>query len=749
MRAFKDLKKVGQYLICQNKFNNRISQTRIQSHQYLHRNINFAFCIFQKSQSDFFKQIDIKNTQSSSLFGEFIHKIKEIDDVEEALLFCSNILIEFELRMEVRNSLQLCSLAIDLTKKLSSGKGISTYLYFKAKYILLITYQGLVNQSKNEAQDLLVFYQVSREQLSLSEKIEMNQMLAQIFSLIEQYEQCEQLLEQALTLIQSSTIEISKNKLVKIYSLLYSISFMNKNYEKAKEYGLQLYEILQNNKNHDETYTIQNLLLGIYLCSKNLNQESDAQQVLELLQNLDQIPNLNPQDLKESSFKLKVKFNQYQNKKLARDINQKDKDNALFYNQIIDQYTQFVQKQQCNEGIQHFKKLQSELNREKDILRYLFLQDTIASLHSCLQNYQQAIELCLNTHEILLKERNYALYDDRLTFQNITLLKQFYYQTKQFQKTIEWGEKWHSYCINYNLFDHFDEGVAFSLQIQMASLNLQGQTQHCLEYSNFAQDYLEKFNQELELLEVYLIKTSLYIKLNKPDEVERYTKLAAKIYHNNKDAVKPQAEQLFYSANLYLIMTFFQKEDDKKIVEFGKDYIDLAKKYEKQDYEKTFMFKLLICYQIGVKLFNENNFNESYTYFSQCLELSKYDEKLQKNFDHKVLIYQTSIYFKQDKVKEAEQSLNELQLLFEQFPQGIQKDQIEVQILAFQSNLHYSKNDINKFLETVQKQLEKQTSKIKQLQKKQKTILKELLSESDYSNQVQNLIQKYNINLNN
>ncbi|KAL4472488.1 hypothetical protein ABPG74_018437 [Tetrahymena malaccensis] len=737
MRAFKGLKKVGQYLICQNKFNNRISQTRIQSHQHLHRNINFTFCIFEKSQSDFLKQIDIKNTQSSTLFSEFIQKVKEIDDVEEALLFCQNILIEFELRMEVRNALHICSLAIDLTKKLSSGKGISKYLYFKAKYILLITCQGLVNQSKKEAQDLLVFYQVSRDQLSLSEKMELSEILAQIFLFIKQYEQCEYFLEQTLTYIQSSTIEISNNQLIKIYSLLYSIYFMNKNYEKAKEYGLQLYEILQNNMQYIETDTIQNLLLGIYFCYKNLKQETDAQQVLELIKTSELIPNVNLLDIsgmKESYFELRVNFNQNQYNNLAIDIHQKDKDNQLFYNEIIQLDSQFQQKEQYYEGIQHFKKLQSELNREKDLLRFLFLQDKIANLHLCLQKGQQGIELCLNTHEILLKERNYALYEDQQQLFKIQLsFSDSFTKRSNFKKLLS-GEK-----------------NALCLKIQIQSLDQEGQTQYCLEYSNFAQDYLEKFKQELDLLEVYIVKATLYIKLNQIDEVERYIKLAAKIYSTNKNIVLPQIEQLFYQANLYLISNFFQKADYKKTFEFGKDFIELANKYEEYDNQQICWIKFLICSQLGLKLYKENNFKESYTYFSQSLQLSKNKDSIKQNCNHQVLIHQTSNCFKLNIIKEAEQNLNELQNLFEQFPQGlgVKKEFIEDKILEFQSNLHYSKNNINQFLETVKKQLEKQTTKIKQLEKSQKAILRELLSESNYSNQVQNLIQSYNVDINN
>ncbi|KAL4499858.1 hypothetical protein ABPG72_015207 [Tetrahymena utriculariae] len=747
MRAFKGLKRFGYNFISQNKCITRIAQYKIQSPQCLQRNIHFTFSIFQKSQSDYFKQIDIDNIQSSILLGQFNQRIKQIDDVEEALLFCRNILTEFELRMEVRSALHICILAIDLTKKLSSGQGISAYLYFQAKHALLINDLGLVDQARKESQELLVFYQVSREQLSLSEKIEVNLQLAQIFSYIKQYEQCEYLLEQSLSLIQSSsTFEVSKNQLFRIYSLLYSISFMKKDYKKAKEYGLLLYEILENSKENELSDLVQNLLLGIYFCFQKLGQENEAQQVLELLKKFEEIPKKNPLNLKEKQFKQTLNYLN-KDKKLARDIHLKDKENAFFYNEIIQLYEHFVLKNQCDQGIQHFKKLQSELNQEKDLLRYLFLQDTIASLLSCQQNFKQAIEQCLNTHEILLKLRNQALYDDRLTFQNITILKQLHYQAKEFQKAIEWGEKWHCYCLNYNLFDHYDKGMAFSLQIQMASLNILQQTQQCLEYSNFSQDYLETFQDKLGLLEVYLIKTSLYIKLNQPQEVERYTRLAAKIYHINKTTVKPQVEQLFYNANLYLVFIFFKNDDEKSYLEFGKDYIELAKKYEKHDQKQTLFLKSIIYYELGVKSFEEKNFKESQSQLSQCLDLSKSDKELNVIYQ-KALICYTSTCIKQDMIREAEDSLSTLQKLFEQLPQGIEKNFIEIQLLAFQSNLHYKKNEINKFIETVEKQLEKQTSNKKQLQSQQKVILKDLLQANNYTTQVQNLIQKHNINLN-
>lgn len=57
-----------------------------------------------------------------------------------------------------------------------------------------------------------------------------------------------------------------------------------------------------------------------------------------------------------------------------------------------------------------------------------------------------------------------------------------YEKSRDLKLSIDWGEKWHSYCVKYNLFDNESEVLETNMITHVDTLQKAGRVKEALEY---------------------------------------------------------------------------------------------------------------------------------------------------------------------------------------------------------------------------------------------------------------------------
>ncbi|KAL4472484.1 hypothetical protein ABPG74_018433 [Tetrahymena malaccensis] len=695
----------------------------------------------QRIQFNFGTFVRQQNLKSISSIDDVLVNIDNARDKEQAVWICRQAIEQLKEKTKFDSSLQVCDIGMELSKKLSSEEQIKEYIFFMAKKIEIVYQQNNDYEMNYLAKQLYAYFMVSKEQLNASQKFRLALFLADSVSSVGLQELQNKFLQEALGLFQTnSTLEITNDQIYRLYMMHFNYNFQKQSYQEALNYVNMAYNLVNNEK---QALQAQKALICQYLCHKLLKQPKECKQTVENLKQYQSITGFKLEQIDSISY--------FPNeKKFSFEVESKNEkenlynDNEEFFENMKEKRDKFLENNNLNEGIQYFEYLIQDLHNSQDVLKILFLRECQSFLYSQQNNLNKSLEISLKNHQELLSLRNNILHDDQLTQLNIYQIKLFYFMLNDFQKSYEWGQKFESFCKQFNLYNIKNQKLALSSQLQITSLYNLNKMDEALNQCNLALQYLQKFNYREMAFEVKMMKVEIYTKLN---QIEQIIQEIRSVIDQSKYDVSKQStySQIYYQALKQISLHFVMMDDRKNIIFFGKEYLKVRQTYE--DSHQMIQLRVAILFNLSQQLISEKNYFEAEEITRECLQLASTDMEIKDFYIRQVFQY-IPLAIKVSKIDEAEEYLKIAQSFYEKDIQNPNdKQNALISLVQIQSIIFSLKKNFDKSLEFFAKQLVLQQNSKEPLTKQQRQILKQLLEDQAYSKQVKELVEKYNIDL--
>ncbi|EAR97658.2 hypothetical protein TTHERM_00617810 (macronuclear) [Tetrahymena thermophila SB210] len=716
---------------------------------------------------------------SETLMKRFQDNIEKIDNSDLVNQFCVYFIQQFENRIETQKAIQICDYAIDRQQKNYSP---TTLMYFMGQKILLKYEQGDLNDMNKLADQLYALYLFSREILDSTTRIKYQSYLAETMAKVNLVEHAERYLNGTVDSLQNDErIDLSWGEVYDLYYIHFGCYFLQQKYEQALHYGLVAYQMMKGNPFVSPSF----ILLGIYQCLKFINNELGQQQVLlELLKypqdginlsNIDKLvfvpfkkkqKNLASSNLllthqksddiekvQQKQFRDQILYDfNYANFPLVNILKQKiSKQSDTIWNEKDDKGRFFIEQNKIDKGIEYYKDILTKLDSIRDQEKIIQVSDRLAYLYSKIDEFDKALELSLEAHQRILKLRNNILMKDNMTLQNILYIKFFYHSKNDYAKSVEWGKKWHAYCIQYNIFDIYDDFIVENLFSQASSLILLNQQEEALEYCKFIQEYLEKFNNEDMLRALHGMLFNIYSDINNLPEALKNGQVVIDYYNKNLKILTQREKNLLYQSVLKCCRFAQELQDEQNIYKYGRLYLQLRKD-EETEFENI-EFRIKLQHQIILVMISKRQYKDAKQMINQVLDLINQNPNMQ-NYLIKILLAESQMSQKQLKYQEAEKCIQQAEEILENISNGgemdLENDQnlyenLKLEVYLNKSLIHYNKNEFNQSIKYIEKYVQIYKKLRYRINSKVVEILKTLYKKQEYKNTIRELILTNNI----
>ncbi|KAL4499856.1 hypothetical protein ABPG72_015205 [Tetrahymena utriculariae] len=719
---------------------------------------------------------------SDTLMKRFSENIEKIDNSDLVNQFCVYFIQQFENRIETEKAIQICDYAIDKNHYKQKNHSPTTLMYFLGQKILLKYEQGDLNDMNKLADQLYALYLFSKEILDSTTRIKYQSYLAETMAKVNLVEHAERYLKGTVDCLQNDErIDLSWGEVYDLYYIHFGCYFLQQKYEQALHYGLVAYQMMKGNPFASPSF----ILLGIYQCLKSINNQLGQQQVLlELLKypqdginlnNIDKLvfvpfkkkqKNLYSSNLlltqqkKEDVEKIQQKqfrdqilhdFN-YSNFPLVNILKQKNKEHSdKIWNEKDDKGKLFIEQNKIDEGIEYYKDILVKLDRISDQEKIIQVSDRLAYLYSYIEEFDKALELSLEAHQRLLQLRNNILMKDNMTLQNIIYIKFFYHSKSDYAKSIEWGKKWHAYCVQHNIFDIYDDFIVENLFSQASSLILLNLYEEALEYCKFIQEYLEKFNNEEFLRVLHGMLFNIHSDMNNLPEALKNGSIVIDYYTKNLKMLTQREKGILYQSVLKCCKFALELQDEQNIYKYGKLYLQLRNN-EEAEFDNL-EFRIELQHQIMLVMISKRQYKDAQQMIKQVLDLINKAPNMQ-NYQIKILLAQSQMSQKQLKYQEAEKYIEQAEEILEsryaEDERSLENDQnlfenLKLQVYLNKSLIHYNKNEFNQSIQYIEKYVHIYKKLKQRINSNVIEILKTLYKKQEYKNIIRELIITNNI----
>ncbi|KAL4501982.1 hypothetical protein ABPG73_020119 [Tetrahymena malaccensis] len=712
----------------------------------------------------------------------FQDNIEKIDNTDLVNQFCVYFIQQFENRIETEKAIQICDYAIDRYHYKQKNHSPTTLMYFLGQKILLKYEQGDLSDMNKLADQLYALYLFSKDILDSATRIKYQSYLAETMAKVNLVEHAERYLNGTVDSLQSDeSIDLSWGEVYDLYYIHFGCYFLQQKYEQALHYGLVAYQMMKGNPFVSPSF----ILLGIYQCLKSINNELGQQQVLlELLKypqdginlsNIDKLvfipfkkkqKNLASSNLllaqqkKENVEKIQQKYQidqilhnfNHANFPLVNILKQKSSQYSdTIWNEKDDKGRFFIEQNKINEGIEYYKDILIKLDKIRDQEKIIQVCDRLAYLYSQIDEFDKALDMSLDAHQRLLQFRNNILMKDNMTLQNILYIKYFYYAKNDYVKSIEWGKKWHAYCVQFNIFDIYNDFIVENLFSQASSMILLNLYDEAIEYCKFIQEYLEKFNNQDMLKALHGMLFNIYTDLNNLPEALKNGQVVIDYYWKNFLNLSQKEKELLYSIVLKCCQFALELKDDQNIYKYGKIYLSLRKDNEAEFDNVEFRIKLQ--HQIILVMISKRQYKDAQQMISQVLDLINQNPNMQ-NYQIQILLAQSQMSQKQLKYQEAEKYTQLAEEIVEarssEEEMSSENDQnliekLKLQVYLNKSLIHYNKSEYNQSIKYIEKYVHIYKKLRQRINSQVIEILKTLYKKQEYKNAIKELILTNNI----
>ncbi|EAR97662.3 hypothetical protein TTHERM_00618840 (macronuclear) [Tetrahymena thermophila SB210] len=724
----------------------------------------FRFCSSQSSQSkieDILKQIN--NYDSIQIIEEYRNYAQTTSNFTKFMEISNQFLKQMKSREEQQKALEICDIVVQscLTKFTQNNE--NPQIFFKGQQALLNYKLKKNEESSKIAESLYKDFSSQLNKLKTFYLILSAKYLLEVMAQIKNIEISKKLLNDIQILLAEDNWQtLSSQQIFDLYYIHFGIYYLDQNFQEAAEWGWKSYQQLVklNNSNFRPEY----ILIGVYICYNRLNQKDKCEEALVEIQKynkfsreyLDQLEQsyiqpfeVEKQEEREKKFQQIQQQNKNDNKNKTEN-NSESKQETNSQNQAKtnlkdeDKGNYFIQNKLFKEGIAYYKNQLQKLDAQKDILKYVFIQDRIAYLYSECQDFQKAINLCLDSHQMLLKLYDKQFVSNYETFQNLSYIKTIYEKNNELEKAIQWGQKWHDYCTKYQLFDKQSEVIESNMLSHAVVLSKAGQASQALLYCQNIIKYLQKFPNNKEILKfglnqlLYSLSQQAHNTQGQKEAAISLCELSRNIMIQDKEYRSYYFMMLKESINLSLIV-----DDKKNFMKYGSEYLKVRDQYEEEDLESA----VQIMFDISQQLVQDNEYNQAVEVLQKALSISKRAPIDQNQIQMNLLL--TTLYILQNKIEDAEQYLQQATYLYDTYFASLSNQQnLEIDIVKIQAIIQYHKQNNGKCLDLIEKYFQiLSTQQSNEIYEDIIIILSNLSSNKEHQHRV-NLIQvKYNLNL--
>ncbi|KAL4499860.1 hypothetical protein ABPG72_015209 [Tetrahymena utriculariae] len=669
-------------------------------------------------------------------------------------------------REEKQNALEICDVVVQscLTKFTQNNE--NPYMFFKGQQALLNYKLNKYDESTRIADSLYKDFNSQLNKLKTYYLILSAKYLLEVMVQIKNIELSKKLLNDIQVLLAEDNWQtLSSQQIFDFYYIHFGIYYLDQNFQEAAEWGWRSYQQLL--KLNSPNFRPEYILIGIYICCNKLNQKDKCEEAHVEIQKYcklsrEQLNQLEPSyiqpfevDKKEEKEKM---FKQFQNQNYNDNKSQKhnnsetkqqtssQNDGAQSNLKDEDKGNYFIQNKLFKEGIAYYKNQLKKLDPKKDTLKYVFIQDRIAYLYNECQDFQKAINLCLDSHSMLL-----SLYDKQLTsnyetFQNLSYLKTIYEKNNDIENAIQWGQKWHDYCQKYQLFDKQSEVIESNMLSHAAILSKAGKISQALIYCQNIIQYLQKFPGKKEMLK-FGLNQLLYSLSQIAHNTQGQKEAAISLCEQSRSIMSQDKEYRSYyfimlkeSINLSLMV-----DDKKSFMKYGSEYLKVRDEFGEN--EEDIESGVQIMFDISQQLVQDNEYNQAIEVLQRALSISKRAPIDQNQIQMNLLL--TTLYILQNKIEDAEHYLNQAIYLYDTYFASLSNQQkLEIDIVKIQAIIQYHKGDNDRCLDLIEKYFQiLSTQQNNEIYEDIIIILSNLSRSKDYQNRVKLIQVQYNLNL--
>ncbi|KAL4472490.1 hypothetical protein ABPG74_018439 [Tetrahymena malaccensis] len=724
----------------------------------------FTFCSYKSSQSkieDILKQIN--SYDSKQIMEEYRNYSQTTSNFTRFMEISNQFLKQMKGREDKQKALEICDLVVQkcLTKFTENNE--NPYMFFKGQQALLNYKLNKNDESTKIAESLYKDFNSQLNKLKTYYLILSAKYLLEVMVQIKNIEISKKLLNDIQILLAEDNWQtLSTQQIFDIYYIHFGIYYLDENYQEAANWGWKSYQQLQ--KLNSPNFRPDYILIGLYICYKKLNQIDQSEEVLVEIQKyqkfsrdyLDQLEQsyiqpfeFDKQEEKEKMFQQiqhnnrnesqthnKSESKQSMNSQNEAQSNLKDEDKGNY----------FIQNKLFKEGIAYYKNQLQKLDAQKDTLKYVFIQDRIAYLYSECQDFQKAINLCLDSHTMLVK-----LYDNQLasnfeTFQNLSYIKTIYEKNNEIENAIQWGQKWHDYCKKYKLFDKQSEVIESNMLSHAAVLSKAGKINQALLYCQNIIQYLQKFPNQKEMLKfglnqlLYSLSQQVHNTQGQKEAAIALCELSRNIMSQDKEYRSYFFMMLKESINLSLVL-----DDKKNFMKYGSEYLKIREEYDNK--EEDIESAVQIMFDVGQQLVQDNLYSQAIEVLIKAISISKRAPIDQNQIQINLLL--TTLYILQNKIEEAELYLQQARYLYDTYYASSSNQQkLEIDIVKISAIIQYHKGNNVSCLDLIEKYFEMLSNQQdNDIYEDIIIILSNLSDIKDYQNRVKQIQTKYNLNL--